>query len=847
MKLYHILLLALVAIMMPSCSNEIQIEPADKQDEVPIQLNMKVPGLGSDAKAITGTEESEITYADVLAFTSDGSDMRFAYKATNIRIGSPTGNVLTITAIVKGLTSAQQFLVLANAQDELAAITIAPGETLTSIITKLVCAAGNGEFPARINGSPAPYKPIPMYAKTTAQVVDKNTGTISNFPMLRMVARVNVTLKDTITNFQLVEAALYNFKKAGYVAYDFSNFVTDKVTTPAIPTAGQHSGDPILEPTVFHQADAAGKILNSIFTYESPAFTDAQRLTGTALVIGGYYGGDTSKKVYYRIDLKAVGDATTNLSSPILRNHSYNVEVQKVSGPGEDTGIDAYRGKVEIEVHIEATPWDIVDADGDIHGRQLSVSALEKDLTSGTERVYFNSNQPVVTLDANGLNSSNAVVAVTSFLDAPATTNFHYTYNPTTKIGEGYIDLIAASSALDDIYRIYINADGLKREVTVRVSGDFISVSHSLLNINFDMHTNFYLHNKVDVVYTSPVTIDIYDISGNPVSWITVDQTRTPILGVGGRDTTEYSINTALNTTKASRTAFVKFSCGIEEEIVEVIQGWTPGGTGGVVVPMNIGTSPKVTYNTHVYGGNVFESMMTVFGTRLGINNIWEIIDALVLAGQIPAETTTPTELAEYLNSINPEEFGDRDAYSDWMVENSQINPTPLFTCYNNDCVNYPAAYYYQYGNIAANPSAYCPAGWMMPYSSLDMDLSSVWSITLSMEKANQMLPASTAIWGLQYWTDPIHLTGSYSAHSTNGYTVPFWHKNYGNAPVGIEMGHYATLHGELRMIEIWYGEYGYDTVIKYRLNFRSGGGSSVISDTGAVPVRCCKPAVLNP
>ena len=470
MKLYHILLLALVAIMMPSCSNEMQIEPAGKQDEVAIQLNMTVPGVGSDAKAITGIEESEITYADVLAFTSDGTNMRFAYKATNIRIGSPAGDVLTITATVKGLTSAQQFLVLANAQDELNTITIAPGETLTSVVTKLVCAAGNGEFPARINGT-GTYKPIPMYAKTTTQVVTESTGTIENFPMLRMVARVNVTMKDTITNFQLVEAALYNFKKAGYVAYDFSNFVTDKVTTPAVPTAGQHSGNPILEPTVFHQADAAGKILNSIFTYESPAFTDTQRLTGTALVIGGYYGGNTSKKVYYRIDLKAVGDATANLSSPILRNHSYNVEVQKVSGPGADTGIDAYKGKVEIGVHIEAAPWDIVNADGDIHGRTLNVSALEKVLIDANiERVYFNSNQPTVTLDAAGLNSSGIVLPVTDFLTAPATTNFHYTYNPTTKIGKGYIDLIAASGAIPDTYRIYVNAGGLKREVKVTVA-----------------------------------------------------------------------------------------------------------------------------------------------------------------------------------------------------------------------------------------------------------------------------------------------------------------------------------------------------------------------------------------
>ena len=471
--IYTITVLSAVVYLLSSCAKETQTEIINSSKEIPIQLNLRVPGLSSE-RSITVPEESNIATVDILAFNDNGSGMRFAYKATNVRIGVLSGNDLTVTATVMGNSSNQQFLVLANSSAELAGITISPGEELSTVVTKLVCAAGNGEYPARINGGGATYKPIPMYAKTTPQVITA-TGSIGDYPMLRMLARVNVTVKNTVGNFELLGAALYNFKKTGYIGYDFSGFnTTTNVATIAAVPAGNNTGDPILEPTVFHNVES-GVINNSIFTYESPAMVEADRLKATALVVSGYYNGDKTKIFYYRIDLKTTDDVTPNLSSPILRNHSYNVEIQSVSGPGSDTGIDAYRGKVLIGVHIKADPWAEVDIDEDILGRKLSVSALEKELVgTSVERIYFNSNQKTVTLDAQGLNSSNNPVNITSFLENAATTNLHYNYNNSTKTGTGYIDLKASSSATDGTYRIYLNAGGLKREIKVTVKKDVI-------------------------------------------------------------------------------------------------------------------------------------------------------------------------------------------------------------------------------------------------------------------------------------------------------------------------------------------------------------------------------------
>ena len=481
MRLRHIytitILLSAVIFLLSSCAKDTQTEIIANSEQVPIQLSLRVPGIGSGSqgsseRSITLAEESAINTVDILAFSDNGSGvMRFAYKATNISIGTPIGNVLTVTASVWGYPTAQQFLVLANSSAELSAVTIYQGEKLEDVVKKLVCTAGNGEFPARINGGAATFKHIPMYAKSTPQIITPTTGNIGNYPMLRMLARVNVTVKSTVTNFQLVEAALYNYKTAGYIGYDESGFNagTSMATIAAVPSVGDHSGTPIVEPTVWHQA-VSNVIHNSILTYESPAITAESEMTEkTALVVGGYYNGDTSKKYYYRIDLKTADDVSSNISSPILRNHSYNVEIQSVSGPGTDTGIDAYRGKVWVPVYIEAIPWTEIDINGDALGRELNVSALEKTLSGTPERVYFNSNQESVILDALGKNSSNADIAVTSFLNNPTTTNFHYTYNPATKKGEGYIDLTAAGTATSGTYRIYLNAGGLRREISVTI------------------------------------------------------------------------------------------------------------------------------------------------------------------------------------------------------------------------------------------------------------------------------------------------------------------------------------------------------------------------------------------
>lgn len=349
-----------------------------------VNIRLTLPHIDNGAaetRAITPTpgEENKIETIDILSFTEKDGYWVYDYTAKDVR-KILSGNDMTVTATVRAMTQQQQFVIIVNGSALLASAVPIRYEKMTDIEDRIVCSAGRGEWPAKNNGS-ATFVAIPMYAKTTPQVVNETNTPIGNYPLIRMVARIDVTLKSSITNFILEEACLFNYKTAGYVAYHKSGFSGDKVSTAAVPASGDHSGDPIKEPTVYYASDktnnARGEIKYSIYTFESPKITtDADRIKGTALVIGGYYAGETLNKSYYRIDLKTTDDLSTAISSGILRNHSYHVEVQAVKGTGSNSAKDAYLGGVELTAKI--TKWNDANQKTILDGQYRLTSSVQK-------------------------------------------------------------------------------------------------------------------------------------------------------------------------------------------------------------------------------------------------------------------------------------------------------------------------------------------------------------------------------------------------------------------------------------------------------------------------------------
>lgn len=350
--------------------------PTGTDENASVQLTLKLPGTGSGTytRSITPTpgEENQIDAIDVLAFVDYGSGYVYDYTATNInKTTTPGSNDITVTATVKAMSQPQKFAILANSSVELAAAGIIRGMSLATVDSKIVSTTGGGEWPAKINGS-STFTPFPMYAITDPNTVSATSNTpIGPYNMLRMVARIDVALKASISNFALEEACLFNYKTAGYVSYGNSptsatpNF---HVTAPAVPTSGNHSGNPIKAPVNMYAADTNGEIKCSIYPFESEAITtDAEKITKTALVIGGYYNGASSLS-YYRIDLKDDADLTSGyISSGILRNHLYKVEVQSVNSNGYPSPEDAYVGSSQLTAKIAT--WDLADQSILINGQ----------------------------------------------------------------------------------------------------------------------------------------------------------------------------------------------------------------------------------------------------------------------------------------------------------------------------------------------------------------------------------------------------------------------------------------------------------------------------------------------
>lgn len=122
----------------------------------------------------------------------------------------------------------------------------------------------------------------------------------------------------------------------------------------------------------------------------------------------------------------------------------------------------------QLQLNLYPVEWTTQDADGTI-GRTLNVSAIRKYLTKGaTRRIYFNSNQRSVSIDATGkYTGTGTEFTVSAVFNGLSDSNFNYTYDAATGTGTGYFDITALSTAKGGTYSIYLNAGGLRREIPV--------------------------------------------------------------------------------------------------------------------------------------------------------------------------------------------------------------------------------------------------------------------------------------------------------------------------------------------------------------------------------------------
>ncbi|MDR2468927.1 MAG: FimB/Mfa2 family fimbrial subunit [Tannerella sp.] len=360
-----LLCIGLTACVDEHFSKEPDPLPADDRE---ITLAIAVPSSSRPyTRALSDFEENTIQTLDVLAFRVEGSKEYFDYYTEGRRLSGGdqgAGNQRFIVK-VKGLTTPQRFVLIANAHAEVenlaAALQWGGTAEKESALAQLLFTNPAADHKWN-SASATSFTPFPMWGESSLTTITNSTSSIGTIRMMRMVAKMDVQLAasdpvadiDARENFSLSAVLLYNTKSVGRivpdtdpVSYDAVNVTALKASMPDAP--GNHTG-----PLIYDSMTAVDTaLLNVIYTLEAQAVTGNNYAhEATCLVVKGIYQNDTQPS-YYRLDFL---DGAGNYRD-ILRNHHYMVNIVRVKGRGYATPEEAFAAR-PVNMVAEILDWD---------------------------------------------------------------------------------------------------------------------------------------------------------------------------------------------------------------------------------------------------------------------------------------------------------------------------------------------------------------------------------------------------------------------------------------------------------------------------------------------------------
>ena len=381
------------AAVFGSCTTELESTtlPPDGgsgkgEQEVLLRLNVPgttKPGEKGGTRAVDKDEEEEIDDLYILAFKAGVKESDDSYEYwVPAKKGADNA---TWTALLKVKDYDQRFIVIANAMHAngglLAAINaLKPGEQTKEDIKKLLTVTlTDDEKTSGFNAAGTnSHSAFTMCGQTPPTKIKADGTGALNVSLYRIMARISVYFGDKagagVGNFAPSTVRLYNFNDKAQVIPDE---LGGKVTRTTIP------GDAALQKGNAKYTVAGNKLEYSIYMFET-AQPENTATDGHAdrpcLVVGGKYNGGTTDK-YYRVDLGTPKADTGNKELDyldILRNHSYEITVTKVSGEGHDTEQGALESK-SANITAEVIPWDEteignIDFDGE---KFLGIGTME--------------------------------------------------------------------------------------------------------------------------------------------------------------------------------------------------------------------------------------------------------------------------------------------------------------------------------------------------------------------------------------------------------------------------------------------------------------------------------------
>lgn len=347
-KLIPTLASVLIAGLMFCCSDDRDSYDVSTGKEKLVTFSVKVPGSGTPKTyALDEAKESEVKDIVILLFDEDG---KYDQRVYGGQITNGTGtNEKTFTAKVPEATYSNM-VILANAGKIVTEASINKGDDRETVLKGLIM-----DMPAAgwSSASESTDYHIPMWAETGIVVINNSTK-IENVSLLRMVAKIDVSLgSEAQSKFELKSVRLYNYNNKGHVAPFTGNWDDSErvVTAPSVPTLATKPDNPVDKPLVYTIAGTASE--GEIYTFEAVKGTADALQKNTCLVVGGSYNGGS--ETYYRVDFATTTDDKTEYLD-LLRNHHYKVFIKDISAAGLGSSEEAFNS-ASVNITANIVKW----------------------------------------------------------------------------------------------------------------------------------------------------------------------------------------------------------------------------------------------------------------------------------------------------------------------------------------------------------------------------------------------------------------------------------------------------------------------------------------------------------
>ncbi|MCD8186624.1 MAG: hypothetical protein LUD68_09365, partial [Rikenellaceae bacterium] len=175
-------------------------------------------------------------------------------------------------------------------------------------------------------------------------------ATLGEIPVLRAMAKVDVVLwNDEVRNeFLLQTVSVYHWQNRVALIPEHYN-ASQEVVTEATDTRSGLSVTPITYSG--GDIDSVKHIKSKIYINETPNPGEGAFPEMPCLILGGYYKGETR---YYRVDFFHADENGVRTYHDLLRNHHYELRVEKILTNGSGSEEEAYNSTtVNIETSIK--------------------------------------------------------------------------------------------------------------------------------------------------------------------------------------------------------------------------------------------------------------------------------------------------------------------------------------------------------------------------------------------------------------------------------------------------------------------------------------------------------------